>query len=152
MALLVAGDFVSTDLERAMRDRLDRGRGILRTGFLSERDFWRYAAATDACINLRYPTAGETSGISIRLMGAGRPVLVTEGLETSRFPEAACLRVDAGLSEEDMLAEYMLWFARFPEDARAIGQRASAYVREFHAPDRVAQLYLDVLASCYNKN
>ena len=35
--------------------------------------------AVDACINLRYPAAGETSGIAIRLMGIGKPVLVTDG-------------------------------------------------------------------------
>ena len=60
--------------------------------YLPEPDFWRYASAADACINLRYPAAGETSGISIRLMGAAKPVLMTAGLETSRFPESACIR------------------------------------------------------------
>jgi hypothetical protein len=42
----------------------------------------------DACINLRYPAAGETSGIAIRLMGIGKPVLLTDG-EVLAFPEGA---------------------------------------------------------------
>ncbi len=152
MALLVAGDFVSSDLERATAPLLRRDRGILRIGFTAERDFWRYASAADACINLRSPSAGETSGISIRLMGAAKPVLMTAGSETSRFPESACLRVDAGVAEEDMLAEYMLLLADSASDAEAIGQRAAAYIREFHAPERVAQAFWQALSACYHKN
>ena len=44
-----------------------------------------------------------------------------------------------------MLAEYMVWLARFPGDARAIGRRAAAYIAECHAPARVAQMYWDAL-------
>jgi glycosyltransferase involved in cell wall biosynthesis len=148
IALLVAGDFVSRDLERSMEPLLGAV-GIFRVGYVPERDFWLHAAAVDACINLRYPTAGETSGISIRLMGFGKPVLMSASQETSSFPEATCLRVDAGPAEEDLLMEFMVWLATFPQDARAIGERAAAYIREFHAPNRVAEMYWQVLEACY---
>ena len=152
LALLVAGDFVSSDRKRAAAPLLRADHGILRIGFTPERDFWRYASAADACINLRYPAAGETSGISIRLMGAGKPVLVTGGLESSRFPELACVKVDAGLAEEDQLANYMRLLAGSPSDAQVIGQRAADYIREFHAPARVAGEFWRVLSACYHKN
>jgi len=148
IALLVAGEFVSRDLERSMEPLLG-AEGIFRVGYVPERDFWLHAAAVDACINLRYPTAGETSGISIRLMGIGKPVLMSASPETSSFPAATCLRVDAGPAEEDLLVEFMVWLATFPQDARAIGERAAAYIREFHAPERVADLYWQVLKACY---
>ena len=145
VALLVAGDFVSSDLKRAASSSLNANRGILRIGYTPEREFWRYAAASDACINLRYPAAGETSGISIRLMGAGKPVLMTGALETSRFPEPACLKVDPGLAEEELLSGYMRMLADSPGDARTIGRRASDYIREFHALDRAAGEFWRVL-------
>src|SRR6185295_18038758 len=104
VGLLVAGDCVSSDLARAMEPLLDQP-GILRIGYTPEGDFWRNAQSVDACVNLRYPAAGETSGIAIRLMGIGKPVVLTRGLETSRFPDAACLRVDSGPAEQEMLAE-----------------------------------------------
>jgi glycosyltransferase involved in cell wall biosynthesis len=151
IALLVAGDFVSTDLARSLEPLLATA-GILRIGHTKESDFWRYAAAVDACINLRYPAAGETSGIAIRLMGMGKPVIVTAACETSAFPESACLRVDSGVAEEGLLADYMVWLASFPDDARAIGRRASAHICEFHAVDRIARLYWQVLTDCYHKN
>jgi glycosyltransferase involved in cell wall biosynthesis len=145
IALLVAGDFVSTDLARSAEPLLRTGPGILRAGYLDERDFWLCASAVDACVNLRYPMAGETSGIAIRLMGLGKAVFVTAGQENSRFPESACVRVDAGPAEEEMLLEYLVWLARHPDDARAIGQRAADHVRQHHAPARVAQLYWQAL-------
>ena len=150
VALLIAGDFVSSDLARSLEPMLGSA-GILRVGYTEDRDFWRYAAAVDACINLRYPAAGEASGIAIRLMGIDKPVIVTSASETSRFPKSACLRVDSGAAEEEMLAHYMIWLARFPEDARAIGQRAGHHIRQFHAVEHIARLYWQALQDCYHK-
>ena len=151
IALLVAGEFVSANFARALDPLLNSTKGLYRTGYLNEREFWRYAAAVDAGISLRYPAAGETSGISIRLLGIGKPVLVSNCEEIAGFPEATCLRIDPGVVEEEMLAEYMVWLARYPDDAHAIGERAAAHVRTFHDPARVAQLYWEALADCYHR-
>jgi glycosyltransferase involved in cell wall biosynthesis len=151
MVLLVAGDFVSSDVARTVEPMIEGDSGIIRLGYQDERDFWVCASAVDACINLRYPMAGETSAIAIRLMGLGRTVLVSSGEETSRFPEAACIRVDPGQAEEEMLAEYLVWLARCPSDNRAIGLRAREHIRENHSPARVAELYWRALQGCYHK-
>ncbi len=149
IALLVAGDFVSSDLERALEPLLASDR-IFRVGYTPERDFWMHAACVDACINLRYPTAGETSGITIRLMGLGKPVLMSAALENAGFPDASCIQVDAGPAEEDQLVEFMIWLATFPQDARAMGRRAAAHIREFHHPQRIADLYWQAIRACYH--
>ena len=151
MALLIAGEFASSDLARSLAPALHQD-GVIRTGYLPEPDFWLHAAAVDACINLRYPAAGETSGIGIRLMGIGKPVIVTAGCETSRYPDSGCIRLDGGVAEEDMLAEVMLWLAEYPGDARAIGERAAEHVRQYNALDRVAGLYQKYLTACYHRN
>ncbi|MBX5496133.1 MAG: glycosyltransferase family 4 protein [Bryobacteraceae bacterium] len=144
VGLLIAGDFASSDLERSLSPWLSSP-GIYRVGYTPARLFWTLAAAADACINLRYPTAGETSGITIRLMGIGKPVLLTSAEENSRYPEAACIRIDAGLSEEDMLATFMRWLARFPGHAREIGARAQQYIAVHHSPAVAAARYAEVL-------
>ncbi len=144
VGLLIAGDFASTDLERSLAPWLSSP-GIYRVGYTPDRLFWTLAAATDACINLRYPTAGETSGITIRLMGIGKPVLLTSAEENSRYPEAACIRIDAGLAEEDMLATFMRWLSRFPAHAREIGARAQEYIAVHHSPAVAATRYAEVL-------
>ncbi len=146
IALLIAGEFSSSDLARAAEPLL-HAPGIFRFGYTPEHQFWQLAMLIDVCVNLRYPPAGETSGIGNRLMGIGKPVIFTAGPETSRFPESACLRVDAGEAEEEMLADYLIWLALHREDARAIGDRAAAHIRERHAPDQIAKLYWEVCQS-----
>jgi glycosyltransferase involved in cell wall biosynthesis len=142
--LLIAGAFASSDLERAAGAWLDDPR-ILRTGYLSEDDFWRYAAATDLCVNLRFPAACETSGIAIRLMGIGKAVVFTEGHEIARIPENACLRVDAGEAEEEMLARMIGWLAGDGEAAVEIGKRAAEHIAREHGIEKVAQQYWEAI-------
>jgi hypothetical protein len=145
--LLVCGEFASTDLARALESEMN---DVIRVGYLSDADWWRHAAAVDACVNLRYPPAGETSGIAIRLMGIGKPVILSTGLETSNFPDGTCVRVETGLGEEDMLVDVLLWLSRHRGDAHAIGLRASEYITRVHALGAVAELYRKCLRGCYD--
>ena len=144
VALLVAGEFASSDLERSVRASRP---GVLRIGYLPNAEFWLYASAEDACINLRYPAAGESSGIAIRLMGIGKPVLLSNALEVSRFPECACVRIDIGAAEEDMLRTSMCWLAGAPSDARAIGSRAAEHIAQRHAIGVTAEAYWRALSN-----
>jgi glycosyltransferase involved in cell wall biosynthesis len=172
-ALLIAGQFVSTDLERAVEPLL-AGAGVVRLPYLEEREFWLAAAAVDACINLRFPAAGETSGIAIRLMGIGKPVMLTEPLagrlgasgagallgyerqhgqssvtgEWARFPEDACLRIAPGVAERESLRQHMILLTSMPEVARAIGQRGAEHVREHHRVELIGKQYWDLLCEC----
>lgn len=143
-ALLVAGEFVSTQLAQAAQPLLTAP-GVVHMGYLPEPEFWLAAAAVDACINLRSPAAGETSGIAIRMMGIGKPVLVSSGEETARLPEAACLRVPTGLAEERVLAEYMRWLGESRTAAREIGLRAAAHIAAHHSPAEASRCYWDLL-------
>ena len=96
MMLLIAGDIVSTDLARSARTAIAQRPWDFANRLSRRARFLAVASAVDACVNLRYPMAGETSMIAIRLMGLGKPVLLSTGEETSRFPESSCLRVDTG--------------------------------------------------------
>ncbi len=145
--LLVAGEFVSEDYARAMEPLLREEPRVIRVArHLSEDAFWNHAQAVDACINLRYPTAGETSGIAIRLMGLGKPVLLTGGPEASAFPDDTCLRIDAGTAEEEMLALSMAALMQAPGAARQMGLQAQEYIQRMHAPARVAAQLTELLA------
>jgi len=145
-ALLLAGEFVSSDLARAVESFLRRP-GVLRMGHLPERDFWIAAGAVDACINLRYPAAGETSGIAVRMMGIGKPVMVTDSEETARYPETACFRIAPGVAEKASLTEHGILAASLPQTTREIGARGARHIRSSHALDRVADEYWETLCA-----
>jgi glycosyltransferase involved in cell wall biosynthesis len=150
-ALLVAGQFVSTDLERAVSPMLGApgAPGIFRLPYLAEREFWLAARAVDACINLRYPAAGESSGIAVRMMGIGKPVLLTDGLESAPYPEDACVRIAAGPAERDSLRQHMVLLTSMAEVASAIGQRGAGHIAAHHRVEPIGKRYWDLLSeSC----
>ncbi len=143
-ALLVAGRFVSSDLERAAAPLL-HAPGIFRLPYLSEREFWLAAGAVDACINLRHPAAGETSGIAIRFLGLGKPVLLTDGEETARLPEDACIRIPAGVAERQSLRQHMILLTSMSEVARAIGQRGARHIQAHHRVESISRRYWELI-------
>jgi glycosyltransferase involved in cell wall biosynthesis len=144
-ALLIAGEFASTDLARAVEPLL-ASPGVFRLPYLAEPEFWLAASAVDAAINLRYPAAGESSGIAIRLMGLGKPVLLTESQESARFPEAACIRIPAGPAECDSLRAHMILLRSMSEVACAIGLRGAGHIREHHRVEPVGNRYWELLS------
>ena len=146
-ALVLAGEFVSPDLARAAKQLVEQP-GVLRLGYLPEREFWLAASAVDACINLRYPAAGETSGISVRMMGIAKPVMVTESEETSRYPETACFRIAPGVAEKAGLREHSSLAASLPQTSREIGIRGARHVNSFHSLEHVAEKYWETLCAC----
>lgn len=145
-ALLLAGEVVSNDLARVLQNETGHP-AIRRLGHLSEKDFRVAAAAVDCCLNLRYPGAGETSGIAVRLMGSGKPVIVTDNPENADFPPAAVLRVAPGVAEAEELFEHMLLVTTFAEVAREIGSQARLHIRQRHALDEVARQYWETLCT-----
>jgi hypothetical protein len=144
--LLLAGDSGSSDLTRAMHPFLSDAH-VRRLPYTPDPQFWRIAQATDLCINLRYPAAGETSAITIGFMGIGKPVMVTASDEVSRFPEAACIRIDSGVGEEAGVEEMTRWLIAMPQHARDIGALAAEHVASHHAPGPIADLYWKTLHS-----
>jgi len=146
-ALLVAGQFVSTDLERAVEPLL-AGPRVFRLPYLPDREFWRAAVAVDVCVSLRYPATGETSGIAVRLMGIGKPVLVTDSAESSRLPEDACIRIAPGLTERESLRQHIVLLTSMNEVAGAIGMRGAGHIRAHHRVEEVAKSYWELLCDC----
>ena len=146
MFLLLAGSAGSLDIGPAL-DRWGNRPGVVRLGHTAEKDFFNLCEAVDVGINLRYPSAGETSGITIRLLGMGKPVVVSEGPENSTFPDSACLKLPVDASEEALLTEYMIYLAANPSKRHAMGRMATSHIAEFHSLAVVAQRYFEVLVS-----
>ncbi len=142
--LLIAGSFVSKDYEASLKPLLDSP-SVVRRGRLSDRELAECAAAVDVCVNLRWPTAGESSGIAMRLLAAGKPVVVTDTEEWAAFADNELVRVDAGPAEVDMLAGQLELLASSPDLRRAIGEAGRRHVHEKHAFDRVLEFYRRVL-------
>ena len=59
-------------------------------------------AACDACVSLRSPTMGETSGTAIRALSLGKPLVVSDVGWFSELPDDVALKVPV---DEDEVAD-----------------------------------------------
>ncbi|MGH9935194.1 MAG: glycosyltransferase, partial [Blastocatellia bacterium] len=115
------------------------------TGYTTERDFFRYLKAVDVVVNLRYPTAGETSGTLIRALGAGLPVVVTDFGQFAELPDDVCLKVSAAENEERELYLRLRALAQRPTLRERLSRRSAEWIRGECEISRSAARYLNVI-------
>ncbi len=108
-------------------------------------EFIRYMLATDIALNLRFPTAGETSATLVRLLGLGVPTLVSNVGGFTDFPDDCCVKVDVDGLEEDVILAFLRRLAGDEPLRRQLGENARRYVARVHAPQRTARDYLSFL-------
>ena len=147
VGLVVAGRFQSPALAEAARPFIESPAVRTFDYLEDESDLRALIAMVDCGLSLRWPSAGETSAITLRLMAAAKPVIVTKAPEVSRFPDGLCVAVETGPVEEPVLVESMNWL----KTDRAAGRRMGAIAREWlarhHSLNDVAAEYWKVLRS-----
>ena len=99
--------------------------------------------AADICLNLRYPTAGETSGTLLRALGLGRAVLVSDVGAFAELSDEICFKVPVGEGEVDLLTDYLQLLCARPELGESMGARARQWVATECSWDLAAQRYAD---------
>jgi glycosyltransferase involved in cell wall biosynthesis len=116
---------------------------VISTGHLAPAEFRAAFALADVAVNLRFPTAGETSASAMQLLGYGIPVLVSDIGAFAELPDTACIKIPTGDSEVDAL-EAALRALAFNSGLRLeLRNSARSFVAEHHSPERVAQGYLE---------
>lgn len=125
------------------------GDAVTVTGYVPREQFEAYVAAADICINLRHPTGGETSASLLRLLGAGRPTLVSAVGAFAELPPGVAAQVDPGPVEGDQILAYCRLLLGRPELAAALGAQARAYVASEHRLEQAAAGYARFLARLY---
>ena len=143
-ALLLAGEVVSADLARLLAAEAGHP-AIRRLGHLAEQDFLGRRRVHRLLPESALSGGRGNVGIAIRMMGIGKPVIVTAGEETEDIPDIACLRVTPGVAEAAELFDHMILVARFPQIAGDIGKGAARHIREHHTLEQVAGRYEEVL-------
>lgn len=141
MCLIVGEDHWKWSVEPLIEEMGLEGR-VLITGYTNEHDFFRYLKAVDAVVNLRYPTAGETSGTLIRALGAGKPVIVSDFGQFAELPEEICLKVAPNEDEERKLYAQLRQLAYRPTLRQRLGRLAAAWTHEQCDISRSAARYL----------
>ena len=119
-------------------------------GYVPFAELEQAIAASDLCLNLRYPTAGETSASLLRILAVGRPAIVTEYAQYRDLPDDAVVKVplaDARDAEGEAaaMAARLAELLAAPEALRRLGEAARAHVAREHDPARAAEA---IVAAC----
>lgn len=114
-------------------------------GFAPKGEYADYIAAVDVCLNLRYPSAGETSGSLLRLCAAGKAVVVTRTSAYAEIPDGVCAKIEADEYEQPLLRAHLELFAARPALAAQLGANARAFVAQCHTLERTAAAFDDFL-------
>ena len=121
----------------------DHGHTIRRLGYVARLDdLYAYLAAADVCINLRDPSAGETSATALRAMASGTPVVVSDSGWYRELPEACAPRIVHDGDEVNQLYGVIVPWLEDRALCAAAGAAARAYVAETCDPHQVVLGYL----------
>ena len=102
-------------------------------------------AATDVGVNLRFPTGGETSSTCLRLLGLGRPVVVSDTGWFAEIPDSCCAKVPVDSLEEPTLDAMLDALLARPDLRRALGENASRWTRDHHSVEAAVDAYAAVV-------
>ena len=143
--LLVGPTSPGFDLERRLQRLGLADEGIRRESWVDERRLWELMAGVDVSVNLRYPTMGETSGIAIRALSLGTPLVVSDVGWFSELPDGAALKVPVDDGEVETLAAALEMLVTRPDAREEMGRAAGELARNEHDLGRVADLYVAAL-------
>ena len=116
--------------------------GVLRLDYQGEGDLWRVLADSDISVSLRWPTMGETSGMAIRALSLGRPLVASDAGWFSELPDSVVAKVPVDEFEVETLVAVLELLADDEALRRRIGAAASEYAVTAHDLERVADRYV----------
>jgi glycosyltransferase involved in cell wall biosynthesis len=125
-------------------ETLSLGDGVLRLDYQDEGDLWRVLADSDVSVSLRWPTMGETSGMAMRALSLGKPLVVSDAGWFSELPDSVA-KVPVDEFEVETLAATLELLARDDGLRERMAAEAAQYARAEHGLGHVADLYVAAL-------
>lgn len=116
---------------------------VMVTGFASLEDFKLYMGACDFCLNLRYPTQGESSGSLHRMLGMGKPAIVTDIGTFADYPDDVVLKVRYDEREVDDIYNTILQLLDKKGELEKRSKKAWEFAKEHCDLEKNVQQYAD---------
>jgi glycosyltransferase involved in cell wall biosynthesis len=144
--LMVGADNTGGGLDRLV-DRMGvRGR-VRPVGYVGLTRFYLFLKAVDAVVNLRYPSAGESSGTVSRALAEGRATIVNDLGSFSEIPDDATLKVEIDGDQPEEVGAHLIRLAEDPAFREGIERAARRYAATELDPLRCRDLYVGVARS-----
>lgn len=125
---------------------------VVVTGYVGIKDFVNYMGACDICFNLRYPTQGESSASLHRIIGMGKPVLVTDIGAFEEYPDDIVYKISHDENEMWSIVRTLEVITADEIKLYDIANRCVSYAREKFSLKKNTQLYYQFFKSvCLGK-
>ncbi len=128
-----------------LADSLGLGGQVRSTGWVSADEFTGFILAADVCVQLRYPTFGETSASVLRALAAGTPCVTSDQGPMAELPDEIVLKVRSPHHEVEDLTTVLGDLIANPDRLAVLGQRSRHYVDEHHHPTLSVETYAAVI-------
>jgi glycosyltransferase involved in cell wall biosynthesis len=141
--VMIGADNTGGGLDRLIRRHRLSDR-VISTGYVDLNRFYLYLKAVDVVINLRYPSAGESSGTFSRALAEGRAVIVNNLGSFAEVPPDVALKVEIDADQAEGVGAHLTRLAEDPSFRAAIEAGARTYAAAVLDPIRCRDLYLSV--------
>jgi len=141
LRLVFLGSEIGIDVGRLLAARGLAERATV-VGAVDDRAFFEYMGAVDTIVNLRYPTAGETSATLVQAQALAKPVITTDYAQFAE--ERACLHVPPDEREVATLASTLVRLATCAGCARRVAETAVTRARGLTV-ERAADAWMALL-------
>lgn len=119
------------------------------TGFTTLEAFKEYMMVCDFCFNLRYPTQGESSASLHRLLGMGKPIVVTDVGSFSEYPDDVAIKVrHDGYEVDDIYQAICLLAKKRGAELVKRGKNARKFAEENCELGKNAKMYSEFFSQC----
>lgn len=135
----------SVDLDGLVREA-GVGDAVHVLGWVPEADFFALLRAADLLLHLRFPTAGESSGVLIRALGSGLPALAYDAGPASEHPDRFVRKLAFGPGAAERAADAIGRLFSDPADLRARGGEAREATRRDRTPEASAGRIADAVS------
>lgn len=140
---------MDVNIERLAK-QLGIGDKVTVTGFTDLETFKEYMGACDICFNMRYPTQGESSASLHRILGMGKPVIVSQIGSFEEYPDDIVLKICHDQNEVHEILEAIRGLSINKAELAMRSEKALAFARENCDLRKNALRYTEFLESIKN--
>ncbi|MFG0263905.1 MAG: glycosyltransferase family 4 protein [Rhodopirellula sp. JB055] len=115
------------------------------TGRVEMDTFQAFIDHSDVVVNLRFPSAGESSATLIRAMGAGKPCVVFDSGCALDYPDNSLRKIPIELSSNTGLANALRDLACDEHSRQQTGAAAAEHIAKWHDVDQCADAYANFM-------
>lgn len=128
----IVGKIQESEIQEAIH-KLGLDKNVVVTGFVDMTDFEIYMGICDFCFNLRYPTQGESSASLHRMLGMGKPALVTKIGSFEEYPDSIVVKISHGQDEMNDIYNAVLELYKDRRRLQELSQNALKYAAEHYS-------------------